>query len=139
MNILNSTDSFEDYPRTPLTLTLCLEENSILLSNAVLEALDSPKQVQMLINEERKMLLLQACTVEDCEAVIIPQSPFLQFEMSGHSLLKRIRKLTHWPDDRPRVVCGDYVAQHRVVIFDLMSARVSEIQTPLDGDPGVLS
>ncbi len=34
-------------PGTPLTLTLCLEEDSILLSEAVLEALGHPRQVQM--------------------------------------------------------------------------------------------
>ena len=30
-------------PGTPLTLTLCLEEDSILLSEAVLEALGHPR------------------------------------------------------------------------------------------------
>lgn len=45
-------------PGTPLSLTLCLEEDSILLSEAVLEALGHPRQVQMLINQEQQMLLL---------------------------------------------------------------------------------
>ena len=33
----------------PLMLTLCLEEDSILISKAILETLEHPKQVQMLI------------------------------------------------------------------------------------------
>ena len=38
-------------PGEPLMLTLCLEEDSILVSRAILETLQHPKQVQMLINE----------------------------------------------------------------------------------------
>ena len=125
--------TYEAYPDEPMMLTLCLEENSILVSRAILEALESPKQVQLLINDERKMLLLQACTVNDREAVIVPQSTYGQFEMSGHSLLKRIRKLTGWADNNPRVVYGEYVPQHKVIVFDLMQARPAELGMPLDG------
>lgn len=69
-------------PGAPLTLTLCLAEDSILLSDAILEALGHPCQVQMLINEERQMLLLQACTVNDREAIVIPPLTMEHFEMS---------------------------------------------------------
>lgn len=123
---------FEAYPGNPLMLTLCLEENSILVSKAILEALDSPKHMQMLINDERRTLLLQACTINDREAVIIPQSSFGQFEMSGHALLRRIRKLTGWVDSHPRVVYGEYVPQHKVIVFDLMLACPAELGMPLD-------
>ena len=117
----------------PLMLTLCLEEDSILVGKAVLDVLEHPKQMQMLINDERKMLLLQACTVNDREAVIIPPSPLPHFEISGHSLLKRIRRLTGWTDDLPRVVYGQYIESHSVVIFDLMMARPAQLRSPLDG------
>ena len=117
----------------PLTLTLCLEEDSILVSKAILEALDHPKQVQMLINEERQMLLLQACTVDDREAVVIPPDAMMQFEMSGHSLLRRIRRLTGWMDSQPRVVYGNYIASHQAIVFDLHTARPAELRMPLDG------
>ena len=46
-------------PGTPMTLTLCLGEDSILLNEAVLEALGHPRQVQMLINDGQQMLLIQ--------------------------------------------------------------------------------
>ena len=120
----------------PLMLTLCLEEDSILVSRAILEALNHPRQVQMLINEERQMLLLQACTVDDREAVVIPPVLMQQFEMSGHSLLKRIRRLTGWTDDRPREICGDYIPTHNVIVFDLHSAQPTDLRVPLDGASG---
>ena len=120
-------------PDTPLTLTLCLDEDSILLGEPVLEALGHPRQVQMLINEEQGMLLLQACTVDDREAIVIPPMPLEHFEMSGHALLRRIRRLTGWTDDRPRVVFGSYLPAHCAIVFDLRTAQLSPLQMPLDG------
>lgn len=93
---------YAPYGTEPLKLTLCLEEGSILFNKAVLDTLDHPKQVQMLINEDRQMLLVQACTVDDREAIVIPAVTKSEFEMSGHSLLKRIRRLTGWTDEQPR-------------------------------------
>ena len=110
-------------PGTPLTLTLCLEEDSILLSEAVLEALGHPRQVQMLINQEQQMLLLQACTVDDREAIVIPPLTMEHFEMSGHFLLRRIRRLTGWTDNTPRVVYGSFIPTHCAIVFDLRTAQ----------------
>lgn len=120
-------------PDTQLMLTLCLDEDSILLGESVLEALGHPRQVQMLINEERGMLLLQACTVDDREAIVIPPMTLEHFEMSGHALLRRIRRLTGWADDRPRVVFGSYLPTHCAIVFDLSTAQLSPLQMPLDG------
>ena len=124
------------YPSdAPLTLTLCLEENSILLSEAVLEALGHPRQVQLLINEEQRMLLLQACTVDDREAIVIPPMTLEHFEMSGHALLRRIRRLTGWTDNYPRVVFGSFIPAHCAIVFDLRTAQLSPVRMPLDGGP----
>lgn len=119
-------------PQEPLMLTLCLEQNSILISKATLDALEQPKQIQMLINEERKTLLLQSCTTEGREAVVIPPLAMNQFEMSGHALLKRIRRLTGWADNRPRVIYGNYMPFHKVIVFQLNEAKLAELQIPLD-------
>ena len=116
----------------PLMLTLCLEEDSILVSRAILIALGNPRQVQMLINEERRMLLLQSCTVDDREAVVVPPILMQQFEMSGHSLLKRIRRLTGWTDNRPRVILGDYLKSHNAIVFDLLTAEPARVKIRLD-------
>ena len=123
-------------PGTPLTLTLCLAEDSILLGEPVLEALGHPRQVQMLINQEKQMLLLQACTVDDREAIVIPPLTMEHFEMSGHSLLRRIRRLTGWTDNYPRVVFGSFIPTHCAIVFDLHSAQRSPLQMPLDGGSG---
>ncbi len=117
-------------PQAPLMLTLCLEEESILVSSAVLECLGHPRQIQMLINDKKKMLLLRACTMDEKEAIIIPAYPLMQFEMSGYSLLKRIRRLTDWPDMQPRVIYGESVPQYQVVMFDLNKAQPAQLQIP---------
>ena len=122
-------------PGTPLTLTLCLEEDSILLSEAVLEALGHPRQVQMMINDDQLMLLLQACTVDDREAIVIPDEPMYQFEAPGQSLLRRIRRLTRWSDNTPRVMYGRYIPNPRVIVFDLMSAQLAQLQPAPDYPP----
>ena len=109
---------YSPYGTEPLKLTLCLEEGSILFNKAVLDTLDHPKQVQMLINEERQMLLVQACTVDDREAIVIPAVTKSEFEMSGHSLLKRIRRLTGWTDELPRTVFGTYIPSHNAIVFE---------------------
>ena len=60
---MNGYDGISRISVEPLTLTLCLEEDSILLNQAVLDTLQHPRQVQMLINEERQMLLVQALSL----------------------------------------------------------------------------
>ena len=120
----------------PLTLTLCLEEDSILLGEAVLDALGHPRQVQLLINEEQKMLLLQACTVDDWEAIVIPPLTLDNFEMSGHALLKRVRRLTGWNDNCPRAIYGSFIPAHCAIVFDLRTAQMSPLTLPLDGNKG---
>ena len=131
---------YPPYPGTePLMLTLCLQEDSILLNNAILEALGRPRQVQMLINEERKTLLLLSCTVDDREAVVIPAVPMQQFEMSGHALLRRIRRLTGWADEKPRVIYGNFIPSHNAIVFELSAAMPAKYQMPLDKAPGILN
>ena len=113
----------------PLMLTMSLQDDSILLNSAILEALERPWQVQILINDEAKMLVLRACTMDDQQAVVVPGEKVMQFEISGRSLLKRIRKLTGWMDDRSRTIVGEYLPAHQAVRFNLMEAQtVSEDQ-----------
>lgn len=129
---------FSEYSQEPLMLTLCLEEESILVSKAVLDRLGHPRQIQMLINDASKMLLLRPCAMEDKEAIVIPAYPLMQFEMSGYSLLRRIRRLVDWTDMRPRVIYGEPVPQYQVVAFDLQKARLARLQ-PLQEPHGPLN
>jgi len=123
----------------PLVMTLCLEEESILLNKTVLDTLDQPRQVQILINEEQGMLLLKACSVEDREAVVIPQIPPDQFEVSGASLLKRIRRLTGWNDNCPRQIQGFSIPEYQAIAFDLRTAVPVQLMPSGGGQPGRLS
>ena len=94
-----------------IILTLNIPEDSILLNEEVLDALDWPRQVQIMINNNEKMLLLRACTIDDQQAVVMPEIRTLQFEISGRSLLKKIRHLVGWTDVQPRVCRGEYLPQ----------------------------
>ena len=111
---------------SPIILTLNLMEDSILLNEGVLNALDWPRQVQIMINQEAKMLLLRACTMEDKQAVVIPAEHTDQFEISGRALLKKIRRMVGWEDNYPRICYGEYLPPHQAIRFDLTNA------TPID-------
>ena len=112
----------------PLMITMSLQDDSILLNSAILDALERPRQVQILMNDEARMLVLRACTMDDQQAVVIPGEKVMQFEISGRSLLKRIRKLTGWTDDCSRTIVGEYLPAHQAVRFNLMEAQA----LPLD-------
>lgn len=122
-----------------LVMTLCPEEESILLNKTVLDQLGQPRQVQLLINEEQGMLLLKACSVEDREAVVIPPLPPEQFEVSGPSLLKRLRRLTGWPDNMPRQIIGIPIPIHNAIAFDLQTAIPVQLKPSGGGMPGMHS
>jgi len=116
-----------------LLLTFCLEENSILVSEAVVQALDFPKQIQMLINEETHTLVLRACDVDDVSAIVVPPMKLPQFEVSAKALLKRLRKMTGWADDQPKAVLGDYVKPYNIVAFSLDEAQPVQLQAMPNG------
>lgn len=111
----------------PIIMTLNLAEDTILLNDGVLDALDRPRQVQILINKDEGMLLLRACTVDDLSAVVVPDEKTMQFEISGRSFLKKVRKLVGWEDDSPRMCFGEYLPAHQAVRFSLTEAQPLEI------------
>ena len=111
-----------------IILTLNLMEDSILLNEGVLDALDWPRQVQILINKEEKMLLLRACTIDDQQAVVVPEERAVQFEISGRSLLRKIKPMVGWEDDRPRMCYGEYLPTHQAIRFDLKSAQALDVE-----------
>lgn len=114
-----------------ILLTMDQWEGSILLNEGVLDALDWPKHIQIYINQNEKMLLLKACSVDDQQAVVMPQEHTMQFEISGRSLLKKIRHLVGWTDALPRVCRGEYLPSHQAVRFHLTEAEPVEMGTTL--------
>jgi len=110
-----------------IILTLNLAEGSLLLNEGILEALGWPQQVQLLINNSTGQLLLRACTVEDAEAVVIQAESTEQFEISGRSLLKKIRQIVGWADDQPRMCYGERMPGQPAIVFNLADAVALEI------------
>ena len=108
----------------PIVLTMDLLEDTIYLNEGVMVALDWPRQIQMLINEKEKMLLLRACTVDDQQAIVMPSEHTEQFEISGRSLLKKIRRIVDWGDNRPRACYGEYIRAHQAIRFPLEQSLV---------------
>ncbi len=51
----------------------------------------------------------------------------MQCEISGRSLLKKIRKMVGWEDDRPRLCYGEYLPTHQAIRFSLMDAQPLDI------------
>ena len=106
-----------------ILLTLDQYEGSILLNEGVLDALDWPKHIQIYINTNEKMLLLKACSVDDQQAVVMPEERTIQFEISGRSLIKKIKHLVGWTDGNPRVCRGEYLPAHQAILFRLTEAE----------------
>ena len=111
----------------PIIMTLNLLDDSILLNEGVLTALDRPRQVQILINSEEKKLVLRACTIDDQQAVVVPEEHEPQFEISGRSLLKKIRRMVGWEDNRPRLCYGKYLPANQAILFDLAAAEPVDV------------
>ncbi len=114
---------------TQILLTLNLTDDTILLNEGVLTALDWPRQVQMLWNKDEKMLLLRACTVDDLQAVVVPEGDASLCEISGRSLLNKIRPTVGWKDDQPRICPGEYLPAHQAIRFSLADAQTMEMGT----------
>ena len=126
--------------QVPLLLTLCLEENTILVSTAILDCIGNPRLIQMMINDEKRSLIIHPCKDGERESILIPDTLIYQFEYPGQSLLRRIRRLTKWPDTNPRAVYGTYIPQINAVVFDLLSAQIAILQAkPDDASPGIYS
>ena len=49
-------------------------------------------------------------------------------------LAERIRRLTGWADSTPRVLYGRYIPNPRVIVFDLTTAQLAQLQ-PMPTSP----
>ncbi len=111
-----------------LILTLCLQENTLLMNNAIIEQLGSPSLIQIRMNEADKSLLVNPCEYGVRGAVVVPGNRKYQLEMPDRSLIRRIQRITEWPDDNPRVLCGVFIPRHNAVYFSLDTAQYAILQ-----------
>jgi len=115
-----------------LILTLCLQENTLLISNAIIEQLGSPALIQIRINESDKSLLVNPCEYGVRGAVVVPENRMYQMEMPDRSLIRRIRRITEWPDDNPRVLYGVFIPSHNAIYFSMDTAQYAILQPAPD-------
>ena len=118
-----------------LILTLCLQENTLLISNDIIEQLGSPSLIQIRMNEADKSLLVNSCEYGVRGAVVVPDNRKYQLEMPDRSLIRRIQRITEWPDDNPRVLYGVFIPQHNAIYFSLDTAQYAILQ-PAPGTKG---
>ena len=115
-----------------LILTLCLRENTLLISNAIIEQLGSPSLIQIKMNEADKSLLINPCEYGTRGAVVVPDNHQYQLEMPGRSLIRRIQRITEWPDDNPRVLYGVFIPRLNAIYFSLDAAQYAILQPAPD-------
>ena len=105
-----------------LLLTMNFHDKTIMLNEGILEALGRPRQVQILLNDESRRLVLRPCDMNSSQAVVIPTGSTLQVELGGRQLLRRIRKLAGWDTEQPRICVGEFIQEYQAVCFDLVRA-----------------
>lgn len=113
-----------------LMLTLCMEENTLLISNGVLDQLGSPPLIQIRISESDRSLLVQPCEYGTRGAIVVPDRQMYQLETPADTLVRHIRRITGWMDNNPRVLCGVHIPQLNAVYFGLDTAQFAVLQPP---------
>ena len=107
-----------------IILNLDLRERLFTLNEGTIEALGRPRQVQILINMQEKMLVLRACGTEDIEAVVLPSEKTIATEIGARSIMKQIKQKMNWNDDRARECIGICYPEIKAVCFDLSKVRI---------------
>lgn len=109
-----------------MKLIMNLKEGLFTLNDGTLDALGRPRQIQLLINVNKKMLVLRACGTEDVQAFVLPSEPVISTDISGRTLLKNIRQQMGWEDEMTRECTGSYFPMHHAVSFDLSRVRIAD-------------
>ena len=113
-----------------LLLTLNFHDSSMMLNEGILDTLGRPRQVQILINEEAKRLLMRPCEVDSEQAVVIPAEHVMQVEIGGRSLLRKIRRIAGWDTEQPRICIGAPIPDYHAICFELEDAIAVNVEPP---------
>lgn len=108
-----------------IKLVLNLKEGLFTLNEGTLNALGRPRQVQLLINVKKKILVLRACSTEAAQAIVLLSEHVISTDISGRTLLKKIRQQMGWEDEMTRECTGNYFPMHQAVSFDLSRVRIT--------------
>ena len=118
----NQPLNWQERNSSPLLLTMNFQDGTMMLNEGILDALGRPGQVQILLNREKKRLLIRRCEVNSRQAVLLPADYVMQVEIGGRSLLRNIRKLARWDTEQPRICAGEIIPDYGMVCFDLSEA-----------------
>ena len=119
---MNQQLNRQERKSSPLLLTMNFQDGTMMLNEGILDALGRPGQVQILLNNESKRLLIRRCEVNSRQAVLLPADYVMQVEIGGRSLLRKIRKLVGWDTEQPRIRTGEVIPDYGMVCFDLTEA-----------------
>ena len=117
-----------------MLLTINMKEETLMINDGVLDILDHPKHVQIMMNDEEKMLLVRPCDINSKHAVVLPDERTVQVETGARSLLKKIKKIAGWKTDEPRVCPGIDLPEYQAVCFDLTEAFTVDVEEDDTGD-----
>ncbi len=105
-----------------MTITFNWNDSLIEVDNSVWKTLGKPKYVQLMINEEKKLVGFKPCEI-DCEQVLVmPDSEVQIIEIPAKTLLRKVWRLMGWETQNPRVCVGLFLSVHHVIVFDLCEA-----------------
>ena len=109
-----------------LILTFSIEEGTMEMNKGVIEALGTPRQVQIRIDKDACQLMLRACSLTEDQAVVVQNDDVPQ--VGGRRLMKKIGELAGWKDQERRYVYGVAVPEYNAVVFNLLDSHlVSEL------------
>ena len=111
-----------------MKLTLNLRDGILTLNEGTLEALDRPRQVQLLINTKTKMLVFRACGTKDPQAIVLPAEHVISTDISGRMLIKKLCNQMEWTDELTRECTGVSHPIQDAVSFDLLQARITDMR-----------
>ena len=121
---------------TGLLLTLNFKDSTVMLNEGILDVLGRPRQVQVMLNEEMKRLLMRPCELDSAQAVVIPAEHVIQVEIGARSLLRRIRRIAGWDTEKPRICIGSLIPDYQAVCFELDDAIAVDVPGPASPDNG---
>lgn len=123
-------------PENRVGLSLSLKRGRLLIYYATIRALGDPGFIRFLVNSKERHLAVQTCEEIDGNNFKVPThvpGEDYCFEICSTQFVSILYKTCGWDPDKTYMVYGKLHAKHRLVDFDLNTAR--EISSDQFADP----
>ena len=97
-------------------------EQTLLLNDSIINVLGHPECIQLRLDEENGLLMIRTCEQGEEQAVIMDPGTL---EISGRSVMKKVKQLLRWNDNSPRLAYGVSLPTYNAVLFDLRDAELA--------------